>query len=90
MYAKEDAVVPKIATPSTPLSASTGDSKMALMLRDEANWSLALMCEDLASSRDSWRGLDPCLGQTEVGRIEPGKTGVPMDYSDLPPPTSGD
>ncbi|KAM7534325.1 hypothetical protein Aperf_G00000114624 [Anoplocephala perfoliata] len=55
----------------------------ALVVRDDANWSLAVAFADMVSDRrDSWNGLDPCLGMTEpVTSIQPGRTGIPTDYA---------
>ncbi|VDM04234.1 unnamed protein product [Schistocephalus solidus] len=61
-------------------SKTTDGSDLPLVLRDEANWSLALACEDLSASSGCWRGLDPRMGETEVARIQPGRSGVPVDY----------
>lgn len=57
----------------------------AMVAHDDANWSLAVAFADMVSDRrDSWKGLDPCLGMTEpVTSIQPGRAGVPTDYTKL-------
>ncbi|BHF79349.1 Diphthamide biosynthesis protein 2 [Sparganum proliferum] len=61
-------------------SENNAGDNLPLVLRDEANWSLALACEDLSVASGCWRGLDPRLGETEVARIQPGRSGLPVEY----------
>ncbi|VDD78216.1 unnamed protein product [Mesocestoides corti] len=83
-YAPEESVVPS-EIPVHDSDDPTASSSRALVCRDEANWSLALACEDLASrGRDAWLGLDPQLGQTPpLTSIQPGRSGVPTNYSTM-------
>lgn len=53
----------------------------AVVCRDEASWSLALACEDLVDKVGSWRGLEPRLGETEVATLQPGRSGIPTQYT---------
>ncbi|VDL60808.1 unnamed protein product [Hymenolepis diminuta] len=57
----------------------------AMISRNDANWSLAVAFADMvAERRDSWNGLDPALGMTEpVTSIQPGRSGIPTDYSNI-------
>ncbi|VDM33141.1 unnamed protein product [Hydatigera taeniaeformis] len=84
MFASEDSVVPaKDPEKSVEKEVEEGLKRDALVVRDDANWGLTLAFQDLLSStRDSWRGLDPALGQTPpLTTIQRGRAGLPTKYS---------
>ncbi|CDI97955.1 Diphthamide biosynthesis protein 2 [Echinococcus multilocularis] len=85
IFAPEESVVPARDSEKTVGKEEEEPKEGALVSRDSANWSLALACEDLLlGTRDSWRGLDPALGQAPpLTTIQRGRTGLPTKYSTL-------
>lgn len=83
IFAPEDSVVPPSDSGENIGREEEELKEGTLVARDRAKWSLALAFEDLLSgTRDSWRGLDPALGQAApLTTIQRGRTGLPTNYS---------